>query len=107
MADGTRAGWRIVTHMRVLGVAMTDPLTLSTPDGVGPLVAKLEERVSEPLRVLIRELDAGQDRAVAFFLARRYVLPNLMFQCRPGGCTHPPTRGPGWTWYSMRCPPDL
>ena len=64
--------------MRVLGVALTDPLTLSSESGLAPIRAKLRERVVTSLQRLMSELEAGEDRSVAFFMARRFVFPNLM-----------------------------
>ncbi len=72
------ATWRVVTTMRVLGVDVTDP---ARRDGVTAAVrASMRQRVVEPLRRVIEELEGGgATRAAAFWVARTFVLPNLVY----------------------------
>jgi len=72
------ATWRVVTTMRVLGVDVTDP---ARRDGVTSAVrASMQQRVVGPLRRVIEEVESGgASRAAAFWVARTFVLPNLVY----------------------------
>ena len=80
--------WAVVPHLRVLGVMLADPA--AGADGLGPVRDRLAVRVGDPLRRLVADIEAGADRSAAFFLARRFVLPNLMFHMQAWGLHAPP-----------------
>ena len=81
-------GWEVVTSLRILGVIMADPKAIDE-SGMAPIADKLDERVCQPLRRLITEMQEGLGKSTAFFLVRRYVLPNLMFQMQAWGLHAP------------------
>ena len=84
---GDPDGWQVVTHMRVLGVTLSDPTDR----------AELERRIGETLRVrvvaptdrLIAELDDGAKPATAYFALTRFVIPNALYHMQVWGllCT--------------------
>jgi hypothetical protein len=85
-AAGSEA-WMVVPHLRVLGVMLADPA--AGGHGLAPVRERLAVRVGDPLRRLVTDVEAGADRSAAFFLARRFVLPNLMFHMQAWGLHAP------------------
>src|SRR5439155_17249150 len=75
--------WEVVPHLRVLGVTMTDPALGSV--GLGPVEATVRGKVIAPLKRLCAEMEAGARRSTAFFLARRFMIPNLMYHMQARG----------------------
>ena len=62
---------------------MTDPALGSA--GLGPVEATVRGKVIAPLKRLCAEMEAGAKRSTAFFLARRFVIPNLMYHMQAWG----------------------
>ena len=81
--------WEVVSHMRVLGVVLMDPC--SPPEALEPVAQRIRTRVVDPIRRLLDDIASGADQSAAFFLARRFVFPNLMFHMQVWGLHAPAT----------------
>ena len=72
-----------MTKLRMLGVVLVDP---SDRAAVQAAVSEtLRERVVEPIRRLVADVDGGAQPATAYWLLTRFVLPNLMYHAQAWG----------------------
>ncbi len=69
--------WPILDSMKVLGVTFTNPADAVLAHHA--VVESLSTAVVAPIRLLVREIGAGERKSTALFLLHRYILPVLTY----------------------------